>query len=121
MSHSQKIRDEAKTGEEGEKLTPNSPRPFLRKKSLQRKALQGLNLSVGAPGFEPGTSSSQSRRDTGLRYAPRSAQVTISCLARATHLRAHETRGSDDCCERCSRCSIPQTFRPGPALRRTDR
>ena len=25
---------------------------------------------VGAPGFEPGTSCSQSRRDTGLRYAP---------------------------------------------------
>src|SRR5581483_7959503 len=26
---------------------------------------------VGAPGFEPGTSCSQSRRDTRLRYAPR--------------------------------------------------
>ena len=26
---------------------------------------------VGAPGFEPGTSCSQSRRDTGLRYAPK--------------------------------------------------
>ena len=25
---------------------------------------------VGAPGFEPGTSCSQSRRDTRLRYAP---------------------------------------------------
>ena len=29
------------------------------------------NDSVGAPGFEPGTSCSQSRRDTGLRYAPK--------------------------------------------------
>ena len=29
------------------------------------------NGSVGAPGFEPGTSCSQSRRDTGLRYAPK--------------------------------------------------
>src|SRR5687768_11255083 len=28
---------------------------------------------VGAPGFEPGTSCSQSRRDTRLRYAPRTA------------------------------------------------
>ena len=28
-------------------------------------------LEVGAPGFEPGTSCSQSRRDTRLRYAPR--------------------------------------------------
>jgi hypothetical protein len=41
-------------------------------------------MSVGAPGFEPGTSCSQSRRDTGLRYAPRCAQVTISGLPRAT-------------------------------------
>ena len=31
----------------------------------------GLNRQVGAPGFEPGTSCSQSRRDTGLRYAPK--------------------------------------------------
>jgi hypothetical protein len=31
----------------------------------------GQNNSVGAPGFEPGTSCSQSRRDTGLRYAPK--------------------------------------------------
>jgi hypothetical protein len=30
-----------------------------------------LSYQVGAPGFEPGTSCSQSRRDTGLRYAPR--------------------------------------------------
>ena len=29
---------------------------------------------VGAPGFEPGTSCSQSRRDTGLRYAPKYLQ-----------------------------------------------
>src|SRR5256885_5766570 len=27
-------------------------------------------VGVGAPGFEPGTSCSQSRRDTRLRYAP---------------------------------------------------
>src|SRR5205814_10626306 len=53
----------------------------LLKKSLQRKALQGPNLSVGAPGFEPGTSCSQSRRDTGLRYAPRASQC-IRALTR---------------------------------------
>ena len=29
-----------------------------------------LNLLVGARGFEPPTSCSQSRRATGLRYAP---------------------------------------------------
>jgi hypothetical protein len=32
--------------------------------------------TVGAPGFEPGTSCSQSRRDTRLRYAPRAFQCT---------------------------------------------
>src|SRR5262245_23140323 len=31
-------------------------------------------LEVGAPGFEPGTSCSQSRRDTRLRYAPQAFQ-----------------------------------------------
>src|SRR4051812_46272305 len=30
----------------------------------------GSSCQVGAPGFEPGTSCSQSRRDTRLRYAP---------------------------------------------------
>ena len=30
---------------------------------------------VGAPGFEPGTSCSQSRRDTGLRYAPSAGKL----------------------------------------------
>jgi hypothetical protein len=51
----------------------------------------GLNLSsghpgrymlertqgIGAPGFEPGTSCSQSRRATGLRHAPSIARVKI--------------------------------------------
>ena len=35
-------------------------------------------LQVGAPGFEPGTSCSQSRRDTRLRYAPRA----FECIRR---------------------------------------
>ena len=34
---------------------------------------------VGAPGFEPGTSCSQSRRATGLRHAPKSRDVQHSC------------------------------------------
>ena len=29
---------------------------------------------IGAPGFEPGTSCSQSRRDTRLRYAPKNLE-----------------------------------------------
>ena len=33
-------------------------------------------LEVGAPGFEPGTSCSQSRRDTRLRYAPRALECS---------------------------------------------
>src|SRR5262245_17747415 len=35
-----------------------------------RKADGGLVLLVGVPGFEPGTSCSQSRRATGLRHTP---------------------------------------------------
>src|SRR5207237_7901672 len=46
--------------------------------SYWRSNLSGANCGqlsfqayqVGAPGFEPGTSCSQSRRDTRLRYAP---------------------------------------------------
>jgi hypothetical protein len=42
-----------------------------RKTPLQRKPLQRWKLNqVGATGFEPAISCSQSRRDTGLRYAP---------------------------------------------------
>jgi hypothetical protein len=36
----------------------------------------GLPCLIGAPGFEPGTSCSQSRRDTRLRYAPRASECT---------------------------------------------
>jgi hypothetical protein len=39
---------------------------------------------VGAPGFEPGTSCSQSRRDTGLRYAPNDSQLSRFFPRRAT-------------------------------------
>src|SRR2546421_8444294 len=35
-----------------------------------RPAPPKSSCQVGAPGFEPGTSCSQSRRDTWLRYAP---------------------------------------------------
>src|SRR6478672_343569 len=39
----------------------------------------GLPCLVGAPGFEPGTSCSQSRRDTRLRYAPRASECIRTC------------------------------------------
>ena len=45
-------------------------RKYAQKRRPQRDAL-GPDRQVGAPGFEPGTSCSQSRRDTGLRYAPK--------------------------------------------------
>ena len=39
-------------------------------------------LKVGMAGFEPATSWSQTRRDTGLRYTPkRSAKVTFKIIA----------------------------------------
>jgi hypothetical protein len=46
---------------------------------------------VGAPGFEPGTSCSQSKRATGLRYAPNGKNlmfvelVTLGTLAPQRH------------------------------------
>ena len=45
-------------------------RKYAQKRRPQLDAL-GPDQQVGAPGFEPGTSCSQSRRDTGLRYAPK--------------------------------------------------
>ena len=40
-----------------------------------RPAPLASSCQVGAPGFEPGTSCSQSRRDTRLRYAPHENQT----------------------------------------------
>src|SRR5687768_1713209 len=50
-----------------------TPDPQLRRLLLYPTELLAqvvFENNVGAPGFEPGTSCSQSRRDTGLRYAP---------------------------------------------------
>ena len=35
-------------------------------------------ISIGAPGFEPGTSATQRRRATRLRYAPVAASLTTA-------------------------------------------
>ena len=44
------------------------------------------DLLIGAPGFEPGTSCSQSRRATGLRHAPFSLLLQcISCYLCVCH------------------------------------
>ena len=100
------------------KLTPER----LTQKTPATQTVAGARFNpVGAPGFEPGTSCSQSRRDTGLRYAPRCAQVTISCLERATRLAAHEKRGPDGCCGRCFVRSIPRRSHPDPARRNRGR
>jgi hypothetical protein len=37
--------------------------------------VKSINKSVGVAGFEPTTSCSQSRRDTGLRYTPKINQA----------------------------------------------
>ena len=42
-----------------------------KKKSCKRVCLQLFLYNVGVAGFEPTTSCSQSRRDTGLRYTPK--------------------------------------------------
>src|SRR5690348_568709 len=49
-----------------------------RRKSAARKVIAALILrTVGAPGFEPGTFWSQTRRATGLRYAPSTTYATV--------------------------------------------
>lgn len=35
-------------------------------------------VTVGVAGFEPTTSCSQSRRDTGLRYTPKSTKIRVN-------------------------------------------
>src|SRR5262245_7068722 len=57
---------------------------------------------VGAPGFEPGTSCSQSRRDTRLRYAPQNEPRNVLSTstsvnrARPSRSQAPETRDRGD-------------------------
>src|SRR5215203_1735699 len=46
------------------------PTELLALQSRQAGLQRASSCQVGAPGFEPGTSCSQSRRDTRLRYAP---------------------------------------------------
>ena len=63
---------------------------FVRDRPAPTATLQPKPAKVGAPGFEPGTSCSQSRRDTRLRYAPHEnqtivesrTQTTVNCTAR---------------------------------------
>lgn len=43
---------------------------FALNKNRTNENKSHLSCVVGAAGFEPATSCSQSRRDTGLRYAP---------------------------------------------------
>ena len=50
-----------------------------------RPAPLASSCQVGAPGFEPGTSCSQSRRDTRLRYAPHESPTLVGRSARVNH------------------------------------
>src|SRR6476659_6787148 len=92
-------------------------------------------LEVGAPGFEPGTSCSQSRRDTRLRYAPRAFEciraprrnqlVERIQLPRITRQRdprsTRETLGRDDSHAPSPRRSLLRTSDPTRATQNTDR
>ena len=72
MSHSKKIVERVREGDRQANSPPNSPHTFRNAKTPATEVIAGVRVNlVGAPGFEPGTSCSQSRRDTGLRYAPR--------------------------------------------------
>ena len=56
------------------------PFPPSRRRSVASNPLDGLldfHMMVGARGFEPPTSCSQSRRATGLRYAPTARHLRI--------------------------------------------
>lgn len=76
-------------------------------RSVPERRHPALPRSVGATGFEPAISCSQSRRDTRLRYAPRTfvcrkysvappGRKTLS-LARAPRIRLSRKRESDGC------------------------
>src|SRR6185312_13689392 len=99
-----------------------TPDPQLRRLLLYPTELLALHarwcrirsafaLQVGAPGFEPGTSCSQSRRDTRLRYAPRA----FECIrgGNENQLPRHEKMQSPR--QRLS--SIPLTRRAHPSPR----
>src|SRR6266496_5977367 len=54
-----------------DKLTQKTDTPSSDAKGTDStNACQTVSCKVGATGFEPAISCSQSRRDTGLRYAP---------------------------------------------------
>lgn len=88
-------------------LRPHTPRA-----SNSHASRFGPKQPIGAAGFEPATSCSQSRRDTGLRYAPyiRSRAVYPRGLIRSTawrglvHLLEKSTGGGlpEECLKRHS-------------------
>ena len=49
----------------------------------------GIRVTIGAPGFEPGTSCSQSRRATGLRHTPSLPANNLDALRRAAKATVH--------------------------------
>src|SRR5205823_8286230 len=69
----------------------------LRRKCPAAEVLAGLTIRrVGAPGFEPGTFWSQTRRATGLRYAPPMfASLKLASPARLSKPPAGTTRRED--------------------------
>src|SRR5215208_5880293 len=68
------------------------PPELLALQSRQTGVPQASSCQVGAPGFEPGTSCSQSRRDTRLRYAPHESQTLAGPFARVNSRTTHTLR-----------------------------
>ena len=68
------------------------PTELLALQSRQAGLLQASSCQVGAPGFEPGTSCSQSRRDTWLRYAPHESQTLAGAWVRVNSRTVHALR-----------------------------
>lgn len=68
---------------------------------------------VGAPGFEPGTSCSQSRRAAKLRYAPQAACPIVVRLQYRSSVGAKSTDGHGS---QCRSLAVRSEGMPGTAV-----
>ena len=60
---------------------PDVPAVASRSSEIRSHKQPGLQLPIGAPGFEPGTSASRTQRSTGLSHAPSKKRRGASGLA----------------------------------------
>jgi hypothetical protein len=71
-----------------------------------------VSESIGAPGFEPGTSPTRTARATRLRHAPTHVEVSHTCAGGPPHARAPSRLGGLT----RARTKDPQIGKPHPAL-----